>query len=323
MKPRANLIALSLLLSLPSISCAMQVSMEQRMNAAEKKLEDITSRVQGLEKQMQDLVEAKENNKKNVIPLSEEQKERMESWFELGQNEYHQGRYDQARAYFQKVIGENQEAEKKLQKDSAKQLGDIFLCGKGNVEKDFVKACTYFVKVKDEHAPLWEQALLGYCAFLKEDYETAMKCFDALRVQDVNKWLKEWAEVRRAIVCLKSVPVEPDSESRQYKDAFDLLLPIANKAQDVKNPEAQALAWAYLGTLYCEGKGVAKDPVTALAFLQRAESQHESKVAQIVAQTTLGTMHRDGVGVKINPKQARKQYHAAIGQPESSWCILL
>lgn len=347
MKPVVGFVtALSLVLSLPSVSFAMQATtklvagpaetfgkqpatllsgelhLEPRMRKAEKTLADINDRVKALEKQMQDLVEGVENNKKNVIPVSEEQKERMESWFELGKNHYDQQNYHQAWVYFQKVIGENQEAENEMQTESANLLGKILLYGKVGVAKDFVRACTYFIKVKNEDAPLWEKALLGYRAYVDEDYKTAMECFDTLQAQNNNEWLKVWAVVRRAIVCLKSAPVEPDQESRRYKDIFDLLLAIAKQTEHIINTEAQALAWAYIGKMYLEGKGVEKDPAAALDFLKRAASQDESKVAHIVAQTAIGTMHRQGVGVQKDPVQARKQYHAAIGEPERR-CILL
>ena len=65
---------------------------------------------------------------------------------------------------------------------------------------------------------------------------------------------------------------------------------------ELSNPDSQFT----LGLMYVDGKGVEKDPSTAVQWFLKAARQNHAE-----AQYRLGEMYKDGVGVKTNTKQAK------------------
>jgi len=65
---------------------------------------------------------------------------------------------------------------------------------------------------------------------------------------------------------------------------------------ELSNPDSQYT----LGVMYVDGKGVEKDPTTAVQWFLKAARQNH-----IEAQFRLGEMYKEGIGVKADPKEAK------------------
>jgi len=65
---------------------------------------------------------------------------------------------------------------------------------------------------------------------------------------------------------------------------------------ELSNPDSQYT----LGVMYVDGKGVEKDPSTALQWFLKAARQNHSE-----AQFRVGEMYKDGIGVMADPKEAK------------------
>ncbi len=90
-------------------------------------------------------------------------------------------------------------------------------------------------------------------------------------------------------------------QEKDYISAFYIWLPLAR--------EGHSLAQSYIGYMYVEGVGVAKNDSQALIWLQKA-----AKVGQVDAQNNLGYMYALGRGVSRDQKIAITWYLKAAQQ---------
>lgn len=90
-------------------------------------------------------------------------------------------------------------------------------------------------------------------------------------------------------------------KAKEYGKAAELWRPLAEKG----DPGAQYL----LGTLYVEGKGVARDDAAAVKWFQRAANQGDPR-----AQYDLGASYAEGTGVAKSAVEAAKWFQRAANQ---------
>jgi len=89
--------------------------------------------------------------------------------------------------------------------------------------------------------------------------------------------------------------------AKDYARAAELWAPLAEKGD--------ATAQYYLGTLYAEGHGVAKNDATAFTWFQRAANQGNA-----AAQYNVGASYAEGTGVAQSYPDAAKWFRRAADQ---------
>jgi len=94
-------------------------------------------------------------------------------------------------------------------------------------------------------------------------------------------------------------------ERKDYKSAFPLLLPLAEKGS--------TFAQYNVGVMYANGLGIEKNEKEAVKWYQKAAAQGEAD-----AQLNLGMMYSAGRGVEKDPKKAMEWYLRAAEQGNAS-----